>query len=468
MHRKQSTLPYRQSRGYNLFNMKNAEDAYKKALEYLYSFVDFSLQKAVTYSPARFKLERMQALVTSLGNPQQEYPSIHVAGTKGKGSVCILCASALQEAGYKAGLYTSPHMDDYAERIQINGEFIPHGDLAAMAEEIKPHVAAIPELTTFEITTALAFLYFAKQKVDVAVIEVGLGGRLDATNVIIPNVSVITSISYDHTLLLGNTLTQIAEEKAGIIKPLVPLVNSPQPDEARLVIEHVAQERSSPLLQVGRDILYKQISHSLEGQRIQLWSPSGASNSTMRLSIPLLGEHQVVNAATAYAALDIFNQKGLKINQNALKRGFAKAFWPGRFEIVQHLPPVILDCAHNRDSALKLRLTLDEYYPGKPVILIFGASEDKDIQGMFIELMPGVKELIAVKSFHPRAIEPDKLMEMAQGFGHQVFCIEDIPSAIEKALQLVGKDGLVLVTGSIFVVAEARKYWENKVNIRRY
>jgi dihydrofolate synthase/folylpolyglutamate synthase len=181
-----------------------------------------------------------------------------------------------------------------------------------------------------------------------------------------------------------------------------------------------------------------------------------------------LGAHQADNAATAYAALQIFGKYGLWVDHEAIKRGFAKAFWPGRFEIVQHTPPVILDCAHNRDSAQKLRRTLDEYYPGKPVILVFGASEDKDIQGMFIELMPVVKELIAVKSFHPRAIDPEKLVEMAQAFGHEVLCIEDIPQAVEKALQQVGKDGLVLITGSIFVVAEARKYWEKLVNIRRY
>jgi dihydrofolate synthase/folylpolyglutamate synthase len=448
--------------------MKNVEDGYKNALEYLYSYVDFSLQKATTYSPARFKLERMQALVASLGNPQQEYPSIHVAGTKGKGSVCIFCASALQEAGYKVGLYTSPHLDDYAERIQINTEFIPHAHLAELVEIIKPHVAAIPELTTFEITTALAFLYFARQKVDAAVIEVGLGGRLDATNVVKPVVSVITSISYDHTLLLGDTLTQIAGEKAGIIKPGIPLVVSPQEEEARLVIDQVARERSSPLLQVGKDILYEPISHSLEGQTIRVWPSNGTPKNPLTLSIPLLGTHQAVNAATAYAALQIYNRDGLVIDQVAIKRGFAKAFWPGRFEIVQYSPPVILDCAHNRDSASKLRLTLDDYYSGKPVIMIFGASEDKDILGMFAELMPRVKELIAVKSFHPRAIEPGKLVEMARSFDRPVKCFETIPEAMEKAMQQVGEDGLVLVTGSIFVVAEARKYWEKKANIRRY
>jgi dihydrofolate synthase/folylpolyglutamate synthase len=448
--------------------MKNGEAAYKAALEYLYSFVDFSMQKVDTYSPARFRLERMQALVASMGNPQAAFPSIHVAGTKGKGSVCILCASALHEAGYKVGLYTSPHLDDYAERIQIDGEFIPHSELVNMVEAIKPYVAAIPELTTFEITTALAFMYFRQQKVDAAVVEVGLGGRLDATNVLQPVVSVITSISYDHTQLLGNTLTLIAGEKAGIIKSGIPVVSAPQDDEARLVIERVTRERGSSLVQVGRDYLYTNLSKSLEGQTILVWSADGNHKSPVELSFPLLGAHQAANAATAYAALDIFDHNGLKVDHKAIKCGFSKAFWPGRFEIVQRTPPVVLDCAHNRDSALKLRLTLDEYYPQKRIVLVFGASEDKDIVGMFTELMPLVKELIAVKSFHPRAIDPEKLVDMAQAFEHPAACIEDIPQAVEKALQKVGENDLVLVTGSIFVVAEARKYWESKAKIRRY
>ena len=448
--------------------MKNDEAAYKAALEYLYSFVDFSMQKVDTYSPARFKLERMKSLVASMGDPQAAYPSIHVAGTKGKGSVCILCASALHEAGYKVGLYTSPHLDDYAERIQIDGEFIAHAHLVDMVEAIKPFVAAIPELTTFEITTALAFMYFQQRKVDAAVIEVGLGGRLDATNVLNPVVSVVTSISYDHTQLLGNTLTLIAIEKAGIIKPGIPVVASPQVDEARQVIERVSTERGSDLIQVGRDIQYERVSSSLEGQTIHIWSVGRKQKDSLKVSIPLLGAHQAENAVTACAALEIFNQHGLKVNHPAIQRGFSKAFWPGRFEIVQSTPPVVLDCAHNRDSALKLRLTLEENYPGKRIIMVFGASEDKDIEGMFTELMPLVKELIAVKSFHPRAIDPDKLVDMAQTFGHPTACIEDISQAVEKGMQMVGEDDLMLVTGSIFVVAEARKYWEQKAKIRSY
>jgi dihydrofolate synthase/folylpolyglutamate synthase len=448
--------------------MTTVEEAYQNALDYLYSFVDFSMQKSVTYSPDRFKLERMQTLLASLGNPQDKYPVVHVAGTKGKGSVCILCTSALIQAGYKVGLYTSPHLDDYAERIQINNEFIPHADFAALVDEIKPYVAAIPELTTFEITTALAFLYFARQNIEAGVIEVGLGGRLDATNVVKPKVSVITSLSYDHTMLLGETLTQIAGEKAGIIKTGIPVVNSPQTEEAQLVIERVAKEHFSPLIQVGRDWLFEPVSHSLEGQTLRVWSSVANPESSTLLSTSLLGAHQLANAATAYATLQVARQQGIKINEKNIHEGFSRAFWPGRFEIVQHTPPVILDCAHNRDSAAKLCLTLEEYYPEKSVVLIFGASEDKDIQGMLDELMPKVTDLITVKSFHPRAIDPDKLVEMAKKYNRSVHCVEHIPEAIEKALQTVGQGQLVLITGSIFVVAEARKFWEQKSNIRRY
>jgi dihydrofolate synthase/folylpolyglutamate synthase len=448
--------------------MTTVEEAYQNALDYLYSFVDFSMQKSVTYSPDRFKLERMQTLLASLGNPQDKYPVVHVAGTKGKGSVCILCTSALIQAGYKVGLYTSPHLDDYAERIQINNEFIPHADFAALVDEIKPYVAVIPELTTFEITTALAFLYFARQNIEAGVIEVGLGGRLDATNVVKPKVSVITSLSYDHTMLLGETLTQIAGEKAGIIKTGIPVVNSPQTEEAQLVIERVAKEHFSPLIQVGRDWLFEPVSHSLEGQTLRVWSSVANPESSTLLSTSLLGAHQLANAATAYATLQVARQQGIKINEKNIHEGFSRAFWPGRFEIVQHTPPVILDCAHNRDSAAKLCLTLEEYYPEKSVVLIFGASEDKDIQGMLDEFMPKVTDLITVKSFHPRAIDPDKLVEMAKNYNRSVHCVEHIPEAIKKALQTVGQGQLVLIAGSIFVVAEARKFWEQKSNIRRY
>jgi dihydrofolate synthase/folylpolyglutamate synthase len=206
----------------------------------------------------------------------------------------------------------------------------------------------------------------------------------------------------------------------------------------------------------------------LEGQSFRIWQPGINDHDPMVLSIPLLGPHQVTNAVVAYAALTIFDQKRYKVSLDAITNGFANAFWPGRFEVIQRRPAVILDCAHNRDSAQKLRITLEEYFPGKHIVMIFGASEDKDIQGMFLELMPVLSELIVVKSFHPRAIEPAKLVELAKPFNRPVHIVDHIPEALEKGLQLVGDNEVVLVTGSIFVVAEARKYLEKKVNIRRY
>ena len=255
----------------------NTNDAYEQTLEYLYRFVDYSLSRTVRYSPEKFNLGRMRRLVAALEHPEQRYAIIHIAGTKGKGSVAAFCSSALQAAGYRVGLYISPHLHDYAERIRINGQPIEHDQLITLVEEIKPHIEAIPLLTTFEITTALALLHFARENVDVTVLEVGLGGRLDATNVVVPDVAVITSLSYDHTYLLGNSLAEIAGEKAGIIKPEKPVVLAPQLDEARTVIQQIAVERQSPLTQVGRDYRYAPLESSLDGQSMIIWPASEQS-----------------------------------------------------------------------------------------------------------------------------------------------------------------------------------------------
>lgn len=451
----------------------NTEIAYQKALDYLYSFVDYSLTRGFRFSPEKFDLSRMKDLLDMLGNPQNKFPILHVAGTKGKGSVSSLCASALRAQGYQVGLYTSPHLQDYAERIQINGADIPHAEMAALVEEIKPYVAKIEQLTTFEITTALGFLYFARQKVDVAVVEVGLGGRLDATNVITPLVSVITSLSYDHMAVLGNTLGQIATEKGGIIKPGKPVVSSPQKEEALEVIEKIAAERGSELTLVGRDIFYAPWSHSLDGQTMLVWQPEeqpqvdalietgmAAENwEPERLTLPLLGYHQVVNAATAYAALLAARKQGLKIDDAAIRKGFSEVSWQCRFEILSRDPLVILDSAHNRDSAMKLRLALDDYLPDQSVILVFGASEDKDISGMFDELMPRVKQVIATQSVHPRAMDANKLVALAHQHGVRAMAVIPLESALSKALEMAGGDTAVVVTGSLFVAAAARYAW---------
>jgi len=454
----------------------HSEDAYQKTLDYLYSFVDYSLTRSFRYTPDKFDLGRMANFIAFLGRPDKAYPIIHVAGTKGKGSVSSFCASALHSAGYCTGLYTSPHLVDYTERIQLNGQPISHDELVILVNELRPYLDSGTQLTTFEITTALALLYFAQKGANAVVLEVGLGGRLDATNTVTPVVSVITSLSYDHSQYLGETLAEIAGEKAGIIKPGVPVVSAPQKDEARLVIERVAAERGSQLVQVGKDYLYAPLAHSFYNQTFLVWPASDQTYvdeyiesgglyewEPTRLTIPLLGYHQVENAATAYAALQSVRTRGLAIDENAIRKGFAQVFWPGRFEILQRYPPVVIDCAHNRDSALKLRLTLDDYFPGMPVILVFGASEDKDVGGMFAELLPRVRQVIATQSIHPRAMEPERLVEMAHQFGCPARIVPTIEEALAEAIHLAEGEAIVLVTGSIFIAAGARDTWYNQI-----
>lgn len=443
--------------------MSDLEKRYQDTLDYLYQFVDFSLQRASSYAPGQYTLDQMHKLIDALGNPQTRYPIIHVAGTKGKGSVAALCASALQQAGYRVGLYTSPHLDDFAERIQINGENIPHADLVALVDGLRPTIHALERLTTFEIGTAMAFEYFAQQKVDVAVIEVGLGGRLDATNVVTPRVSVITSLSYDHTYVLGNTLAEIAGEKAGIIKPGVPVIVSPQAEEARSVVAQIAAARGAPLVQVGKDYTFQQASHTLQGQELLVWAEGKPEPA--RLTIPLLGAHQLVNATTAYAALHALRASGMPLSEEQIRAGFSGVVWPGRFEVLSQQPPIVLDCAHNRDSAQRLRQTLDEYFPGLPVTLVFGASEDKDVQGMLDALMPRVQQLVVVKSFHPRSMDAQVLVSQAQQYEKPIKVVLDVAEGFEEACRLAGPQALVLVTGSIFVVAGARIAWMKRAAV---
>jgi dihydrofolate synthase / folylpolyglutamate synthase len=439
--------------------MPDIEIAYNKALDYLYSFVDYSLKHSSELAKAEFNLDRMFALMEELGNPQNAYPIIHVAGTKGKGSVSALCASGLQVAGYKVGLYTSPHLLDYCERIQINGEPITHEFMVDLTEEIKPAVAKIPKLTTFEITTAIGFLAFAKQGCNVAVIEVGLGGRLDATNIVMPKVSVITSLSYDHMAVLGDTLAKIAGEKAGIIKQGVPVVSSPQKDEALEVLERVTDKAISDFILIGKEVEFEPLESSLDGQSLSI-GLSGAErsrSSPIKLKIPLLGSHQLENAATAYAALKV---SGIPISDEAIQKGFSQVKWHARFEVAQREPPVIFDSAHNQDSFAKLYETLEEYFPGKMVNLIFGASEDKNIPGMFAEMKPKIKKLIVTRADHPRALGVKKIVELAKQAGLESEAVTPVESAFMRALEISEKDGsIVLSAGSMFVTAEVMMAW---------
>ena len=449
--------------------MQEIEKQYQDSLDFLYSFIDYSLKRNFRNAAEKFNLDRMRDFMHHLGDPQKDYGIIHVAGTKGKGSVSAYCEKILTEEGYVTGLYTSPHMIDFRERIRINGRLISKVDLVNIVNQLKPLTEKVPEITTFELMTALAFVYFSQENVDYALVEVGLGGRLDATNIVDPIVSVITSISYDHVQILGDTLSAIAGEKGGIIKPDTPVVVAPQKAEARIKLEKIAQERNAPLIQVGKDYLYAADSHSLDGQTFLIWTPDEQPMvdefiesagrdiwSPLRFKIPLLGFHQVENAATAFAALKTAEKLKVEISQDAYRKGFSLVDWPGRMEILQRHPPVVIDSAHNRYSALRLRQAIDDYFPGLPVILVYGASEDKDIEGMFHELLPRVRRVITTQSVHPRAIDADKLVELVHRCGRSARAITPIEDALALALQDAGEESVVLVTGSIFVVAAAR------------
>jgi dihydrofolate synthase/folylpolyglutamate synthase len=437
--------------------MTDPESVYNLALDFLYSFVDYSLKHSSELAKAEFNLDRMRALMRALGDPQENYPILHVAGTKGKGSVCALAASGLRAAGYRVGLYTSPHLLDYCERIQIDGAPVSHEGLLNLVERAKPAVAGIPKLTTFEITTALALLHFAEQKVDAAVIEVGLGGRLDATNVVSPKVCVITSLSYDHMAVLGDTLAKIAGEKAGIIKDGVPVISAPQKDEALGVLLRAAHEHHAQFTLLGRDIAFKPLGHSLDGQSLRVTGRDKALSLTM----PLLGSHQVQNAATATAALWALDEWGLEITDMAIRDGFASVKWPARFQIVRPEPPVIMDSAHNQDSFARLRQALDDYFPGRPVYLIFGASEDKNIPGMFAEIKYKVRRMFVTRADHPRALPPESITPLAESAGIAYEVQARVEVAFGRALELSEKDGsIVLSAGSMFVTAEAIAAWQ--------
>ena len=448
----------------------DTETAYNQALDYLYSYVDYSLKKSSELAKVHFELGRMRTLMEMLGNPQETYPIIHVAGTKGKGSTSALAASALTSAGYKTGLYTSPHLQDYVERIQIDGRPISHAQLVELVEELKPAVAKIPALTTFEITTALGLLYFARQNAQAAVIEVGLGGRLDATNVVTPRVAVITSLSYDHMAVLGNTLTLIAGEKAGIIKAGIPVVSAPQPDEALVVLERISAERNAEFTLVGREVTFEGMEHSLDGQTLKILDQHSSTANPLQgrepksviLRIPLLGMHQVVNAVTAYTALQ---KSGLSLSEAAIQKGFAEVRWPCRFEVLRREPAVVLDSAHNADSARRLRQTLDDYFPGRPVVWVFSILEDKDADGMLAELKPRLMQVIATQTEHPRVLEAEKIVRLVQPSGIPVELVRPGSAALDRAMELAGERGIVLVAGSVAFAGEMKTAWEKRLHV---
>ena len=431
---------------------------YQSAVDYILSFADY---ERISRSAVVFDLRRMEMLLDRLGKPQDTAKSVHITGTKGKGSTSAMVASILTQAGYRTGLYTSPHLLSINERIQVDGKNITEDAFARLTGLMKPEVEAVNNfgeygrLTTFELLTALGFLYFREVGADFQVLEVGLGGRLDATNIIQkPEVCVITSISYDHTDVLGHTLTQIATEKCGIIKPGCVVVTSPQTPEAMAVIERVCQEKEVRLISVGEDVTWRRKTSSPEGQSFVLSGLTGVYD----LTIPLVGEHQVENAAVAVSAIWALTERGVQISHQSIVKGMAQVNWPGRLQILRRKPYLIVDGAHNADSSRKLMRALKQYFNFKRLFLIFGASSDKDLGGIVAELAPYPDKTIIVRAHHPRAVNPEVLVSEFARYGAKAEIIEEVPGAVEAALSQANPDDLICATGSLFVVAEVMEH----------
>jgi len=430
---------------------------YKNTLLYLNSLVDFSFIPNLDHAHTKFDLKRIIDLLELMGNPQSAFPIIHIAGTKGKGSTAAIMESVLRKAGYKVGLFTSPYLFDFCEQIQVNGKPIPEGELSTQVAGIKTLLEVVKGITTFEAVTAIGLQYFKEKKVDIAVIEAGLGGRTDATNVVEPLISVITSISYDHTSMLGNTIEEIADHKAGIIKPGRPVVIAPQVyPEAKNQIENTALSLDSEFIIVDEEVNYSETSHSLEGQVFNVQFKEVPTGWNGEYYLPLLGKHQIENAATALTTLRNISTINFTITKDQVKQGLSQVVWPCRFEVVSKQPLIILDGAHNVDSALKLKQTMADYHGGRKIILIFGASLDKDISGMLDVLLPGVKKVIFTKSQHPRAAEPTKLVELGQNKIVPHDSAETISDALDLAASQADKNSAIVVTGSLFTAAQAR------------
>ena len=429
---------------------------YEEALHRLLSLADVERMTGHTAPAFKYDLERMRELAGRLSLLHGGPPVIHVAGTKGKGSVAAMTASALHAQGLHTGLYTSPHLHSFRERIRLNGEPLAERAFAAAVARIWPAVEAMADdptgaPSTFEALTAMALDVFRDEQADAVVLEVGLGGRLDATNVAASSVAVITSISLDHTAILGSTIEEIAGEKAGIIKGPQPVVTAPQHPDAIAVIRQRAQAMGAPLTEVGRDVTYAQEEHDLSGQTVSVTT----ARDRYRIRLPLLGAHQAENAAVAVAALE---QAPVPLTRNAIESGLSTVRWDGRFQLLATDPYLVVDGAHNPYSMAKLRETVREYLPHARVHLVFGASGDKQIDLLAQEAAAFADEVWTVASRHPRAAHPDILASMFERLGTSVRSSGSVDEAVEQALNAARSGDLVLITGSLFVVAEAMQY----------
>lgn len=408
----------------------------------------------------------MHKLLEIIGNPHHDYKIIHVAGTKGKGSICALTTSILTQAGFKTGFYSSPHMIELTERFRIGNKEISKNQIVYYANSLQDAINSVEGISTFEIMTGLAFKYFSDEHVDIAVVEVGMGGRLDATNVVDPIVTAISSISLDHTQILGHTLKKIAAEKAGIIKEGIPVISAPQKESVKSVLRHYANEKNARLVEVEQKCFYEVIDKTIEEQQVKINCFNQENNGLEKpeitqkdymLRIPLIGNHQVDNVMTSLLIIDELRQMGWEIHQKEIINGIEKVNWPGRFEIIKKDPIIVVDGAHNVSSFLKLRDTIKEYLPGKNVIMIFGVSEDKQVKLMLKSMKKVVNRLIITKSDHPRALEPEKIEKIARDLKfNDMEVFQEIRMALLKTISGIKKDEVIIASGSLFIAGAVK------------
>lgn len=446
------------------------------ALAFLFGRIDYERARPIPYGERTFKLARMRELVERLGRPDAGLPVIHIAGTKGKGSTAAMVAALLRVGGYRTGVFSSPHLERIEERFAVDGRPCSADELCRLVERVRPVVERMDALarsehrreggpTFFEITTAMALCHFAEQKVDAAVLEVGLGGRLDSTNVCQPRVTAITSISFDHTEQLGDTLSAIAGEKAGIVKPGIPLVSGVTQAEPRDVIAEACRRRGAPLIEIGRQFDYGYRpgaageAEPVPGRFDFEYRVEGAPVRYDDVPLELLGRHQAANAAAALAIVAQFCRNQWPLADGAIRRGLREASCPARVEVVARRPTVVVDAAHNVASVEALLDTLDESFPAKRTLLLFATSQDKDIEGMLSRLLPRFSQAIFTRfANNPRGTPPDELAQIARQLDPSP-CIAcpDTASAWRTARDLLHPDDLLCVTGSFYLAAEMRE-----------
>jgi len=418
---------------------------YSETITYLFDLQKFGIKLGLT---------NIKTILNHLGNPHERLQCIHIAGSNGKGSTGAFLQSILKHSGYQTGLYSSPHLIDFTERIRKNDQYIKKGRVVQLTKDIKRICKqySLPNITFFEFVTALAFKYFEEEGTDPIIVEVGMGGRYDATNVIHPLISIITSINMEHQIYLGKTLQQIAREKAGIIKKGTPVISGVRQHSVKDLIRDTCKSSGAVFFQLGKDITYREIKPGKFNYR-------GLHQEFKNLHCGLIGNHQIRNASMAIAASSLLQKKGYNIQSDNIVTGIQKAIWPGRFEIIKKNPTIVLDGAHNPDAWRACKKTFETYFQNTRIVLLLGVMEDKDIQQMIRILIPVAYTVVFCRPKMDRAAKKEHIEKFIEfSIQKRIFWFDKCSVALKEALSMTSPKDLLCVTGSLFVVGEAREY----------